>query len=119
MGIVPGAPVSARSPLSSSTATAEAIAASPTLAADTVSNNARISDVVLLLRENVFDFNPPDKYCLVIGNEANGVSEAVKSLATHTVKIPMAKTSESLNAGVSLAITLYELTEGKGKSLIS
>ena len=69
--------------------------------------------------ENVFDFNPPDKYCLVIGNEANGVSEAVKSLATHTVKIPMAKTSESLNAGVSLAITLYELTEGKGKSLIS
>ena len=69
--------------------------------------------------ENVFDFNPPDKYCLVIGNEANGVSGAVKSLATHTVKIPMAKTSESLNAGVSLAITLYELTEGKGKSLIS
>lgn len=69
--------------------------------------------------ENVFDFNPPDKYCLVIGNEANGVSAAVRSLATHTVKIPMAKTSESLNAGVSLAITLYELTEGKGKSLIS
>ncbi len=69
--------------------------------------------------ENVFDFNPPDKYCLVIGNEANGVSTSVRSLATHTVKIPMAKTSESLNAGVSLAITLYELTEGKGKSLIS
>lgn len=69
--------------------------------------------------ENVFDFDPPDKYCLVIGNEANGVSTSVRSLATHTVKIPMAKTSESLNAGVSLAITLYELTEGKGKSLIS
>ncbi len=69
--------------------------------------------------ENVFDFNPPDKYCLVIGNEANGVSKEVRALATHTVKIPMAKTSESLNAGVSLAITLYELTEGKGKSLIN
>lgn len=69
--------------------------------------------------ENVFAFNPPEKYCLVIGNEANGVSKEVRSLATHTVKIPMAKTSESLNAGVSLAITLYELTEGKGKSLIS
>lgn len=68
--------------------------------------------------ENVFEFNPPEKYCLVIGNEANGVSEELFSLATHTVKIPMRETSESLNAGVSLAITLYELTEGKGKSLI-
>lgn len=69
--------------------------------------------------ESVFNFNPPSVYCLVIGNEANGVSEAVKNLATHTVKIPMASQSESLNAGVSLAITIYELTEGKGKSLIS
>ncbi|MBQ7374130.1 MAG: RNA methyltransferase [Clostridia bacterium] len=69
--------------------------------------------------ENVFSFNPPSVYCLVIGNEANGVSETVKSLAKHTVKIPMAKTVESLNAGVSLAITLYTLTEGKNNSLIS
>ncbi len=68
--------------------------------------------------ENVFTFNPPNVYCLVIGNEANGVSDGVKSMATHTVKIPMATTTESLNAGVSLAVTLYELTEGKGKSLI-
>lgn len=69
--------------------------------------------------ESVFTFNPPDTYCLVIGNEANGVTDTIKSLATHTVKIPMAKTSESLNAGISLAVTLYELTEGKGKSLIN
>lgn len=69
--------------------------------------------------ENVFTFNPPERYCLVIGNEANGVSKEVKALATHTVKIPMSKMSESLNAGVSLAVTLYELTEGKGKSLIN
>ena len=68
--------------------------------------------------ENVFKFTPPERYCLVIGNEANGVSNELKNLATHTVKIPMANTVESLNAGVSLAITLYELTEGKGKSLI-
>jgi TrmH family RNA methyltransferase len=68
--------------------------------------------------ESVFSFNPPEKYCLVIGNEANGVSETIKEMATHTVKIPMRETSESLNAGVSLAIALYELTEGKGKSLI-
>ena len=69
--------------------------------------------------ESVFEFSPPNAYCLVIGNEANGVSEVVRSLATHTVKIPMAKTVESLNAGISLAVTLYELTEGKGRSLIT
>ena len=69
--------------------------------------------------ESVFDFNPPDRYCLVIGNEANGVSKEVRSLAAHTVKIPMAKTSESLNAGVSLAILIYEMTEGKNRSLIN
>ncbi len=68
--------------------------------------------------ENVFTFNPPEKYCLVIGNEANGVSEEVKNMATHTVKIPMDSAVESLNAGVSLAITIYTLTEGKGKSLL-
>ena len=68
--------------------------------------------------ENVFDFNLNQDFCLVIGNEANGVSKELKNLATHTVKIPMANTVESLNAGVSLAVTLYELTEGKGKSLI-
>jgi len=68
--------------------------------------------------ENVFTFNPPNEYCLVIGNEANGVSNEIEEIATHTVKIPMKQTSESLNAGISLAVTLYELTEGKGKSLI-
>ena len=69
--------------------------------------------------ENVFTFEPPNTYCLVIGNEANGVSSEVSKLASKTIKIPMANTVESLNAGVSLAVTLYELTEGKGKSLIN
>ena len=69
--------------------------------------------------ENVFNFTPPEKYCLVIGNEANGVSNEVRNLATYTVKIPMATTSESLNAGVSLAVLIYELTEGKNRSLIN
>ena len=69
--------------------------------------------------ESVFSFTPPEKYCLVIGNEANGVSKEVRDLASHTVKIPMSSHSESLNAGVSLAVILYEFTEGKGKSLIT
>lgn len=68
--------------------------------------------------ESVFSFNPPQKYCLVVGNEGNGVSEEARLSAKYTVKIPMSKNSESLNAAISLAVTLYELTEGKNKSLI-
>ncbi len=67
--------------------------------------------------ENVFSFRPPEKFCLVIGNEANGVSDEVRAAAAYTVKIPMSAHSESLNAGVSLAVMLYELTAGKGLPL--
>lgn len=69
--------------------------------------------------ENVFSFQPPEgRFGLVIGNEANGVSERLKASAAHTVKIPMSEKSESLNAGVSLAVMLYELTAGKGRPLV-
>ncbi len=61
--------------------------------------------------ENVFDFLPPTEFTLVIGNEANGVSEAVRSAATHTVKIPMRESQESLNAAVSAGIIMYLLNK--------
>ncbi len=59
--------------------------------------------------ENVFSFTPPKTYALVIGNEANGVSAEVEACATHTVKIPMQATQESLNAAVSAGIIMYVL----------
>ena len=61
--------------------------------------------------ENVFHFMPPRNFCLVIGNEANGVSDEVRALCVNTVKIPMRPTCESLNAGVSAGILMYELSE--------
>ena len=66
----------------------------------------------------MFSFDPADNYCVVIGNEANGVGEIMRSRADGIIGIPMSKNSESLNAAVSLAVVLYALTEGKGKSLI-
>lgn len=68
--------------------------------------------------KSVFAITPPDDYCVVIGNEANGISETVENRADEIVGIPMNGGSESLNAAVSLAVALYTLTEGKGKSLI-
>lgn len=59
--------------------------------------------------EDVFSFSPPPRFCLVIGNEANGVSEEVRRHCTHTVAVPMRGSCESLNAAVSAGILMYEL----------
>lgn len=45
---------------------------------------------------------------LVIGNEGNGVSPGVLSLAHGRLRIPMASETESLNAAVAGSILLYE-----------
>ena len=46
---------------------------------------------------------------ILIGNEANGLSEAVSGLADCKVKIPMEGELESLNAAVSGALFMYEV----------
>ena len=61
--------------------------------------------------ENVFHFQAPKRFALVIGNEANGVSDEVFAQAAHTVKIPMKETQESLNAAISAGIIMYVLAK--------
>ncbi|MBQ7369378.1 MAG: RNA methyltransferase [Clostridia bacterium] len=61
--------------------------------------------------ENVFRFQAPEKFALVIGNEGNGVSDEVAKVAKNTVRIPMQNTQESLNAGVSAGILMYLLSK--------
>ncbi len=65
--------------------------------------------------ENAFTATYDKKFCIVIGNEANGVSPEVKKLATKTLKIPMLNDMESLNAGVSAGILMYALKNFKGE----
>ncbi len=50
-----------------------------------------------------------DSFCLVIGNEGNGISDAVKATATHRLMLPMRGRAESLNAAVAAGIMMYEL----------
>lgn len=52
------------------------------------------------------DMTPPA--VIVIGNEANGVSDAVLDISTQRVKIPIYGRAESLNAGVAAAVMMYE-----------
>ena len=56
------------------------------------------------------DFN---KKIIVIGNEANGVSQEVMETADKKVKIPMLGKTESLNAAVATGVMLYEYVRQK------
>ena len=59
--------------------------------------------------DDVFSYQPPKQFCLVIGNEANGVSQTLKDKAMHKVSIPMQNGMESLNASVSAGLLMYML----------
>jgi TrmH family RNA methyltransferase len=49
---------------------------------------------------------------IIMGNEGNGISPAIRELITHPIRIPSypenAETSESLNVGIATAIVLAE-----------
>lgn len=49
------------------------------------------------------------KTAVIIGNEANGVSDELLELADERIKIPMTGKTESLNAAVATGIILYEI----------
>ncbi len=63
--------------------------------------------------EDVFTFVPPEKHCICIGNEGNGLSDAVRKRADYTVGIPMRDPVESLNAAVSAGVMMYLLGYAK------
>ena len=50
-----------------------------------------------------------EKTAVIIGNEANGVSQKVLELADERIKIPMTGKTESLNAAVATGVILYEI----------
>lgn len=63
--------------------------------------------------ENLFDYNPKNNYCLIMGNEANGISKEVKALSKNFICIPMEEGIESLNVGVAYAVIIYQLKHKK------
>ena len=50
-----------------------------------------------------------NKYCLVMGNEGNGISDEIFDLCDKNLYIKMNDKVESLNVGVACSILLYEL----------
>lgn len=55
--------------------------------------------------EEIYD----EKTGIIIGNEANGITEETAQMADVLVKIPMEGSVESLNAAVASAILMYEV----------
>ena len=54
---------------------------------------------------------------IIMGNEGNGISEEVRAMVTHPIRIPSypkdAETSESLNVSIATAIVLAEFRKGE------
>lgn len=58
--------------------------------------------------DNVFDVGAwPSQLALVMGSEAHGVRDDVRTDATHLVSIPMQRGVESLNVGAATAVLVY------------
>lgn len=54
-----------------------------------------------------------ENLCVIIGNEARGMSEAATELCDFLVKIPIYGKAESLNAAVAAGILLYRCKDGR------
>jgi len=57
------------------------------------------------------------KLALILGNEHDGIREALKNAADHNVRIPMRGFVESLNVSVSAAALLYAATKDRAGDL--
>ena len=63
------------------------------------------------LKGELYNSGTLTKDCaLLIGNEANGLSDEVANKADKLIKIPMAGKVESLNAAIATSILMYEAT---------
>ncbi|MFK5635642.1 23S rRNA (guanosine(2251)-2'-O)-methyltransferase RlmB [Ornithinimicrobium sp. LYQ103] len=50
---------------------------------------------------------------VVVGSEGNGLSRLVRETCDQIVSIPMTGVTESLNAGIATAVTLYEVAQAR------
>lgn len=66
----------------------------------------------LQTNDSIYDIDYK-KSAIIIGNEANGISQEVIEAADKKVKIPMLGKTESLNAAVATGVMLYEYVRQK------
>ncbi|MDR1138256.1 MAG: RNA methyltransferase [Clostridiales bacterium] len=63
--------------------------------------------------DNIYDSSvvqlPKGNKCLVIGNEANGIRQAILETSNYNISLPMLNDLESLNAAVAASVIMYKL----------
>ncbi|TYQ15915.1 UNVERIFIED_CONTAM: TrmH family RNA methyltransferase [Acetivibrio alkalicellulosi] len=64
---------------------------------------------------NYYDLNYKDNVAVIVGNEANGVSDSIREISTDLVKIPMEGGAESLNASVAAGLLMFEVMRNRVK----
>ena len=58
---------------------------------------------------HTFNISSAESYCLVFGNEVNGVSDEIVAEGNIALEIPQVGTKHSLNVSVCLGIVIWEL----------
>jgi tRNA G18 (ribose-2'-O)-methylase SpoU len=58
---------------------------------------------------NYMDFSFPESFCLVLGNEVDGISESLLAHAESAVEIPMLGLKQSLNVSVAYGVIMYHV----------
>lgn len=61
--------------------------------------------------EELFDFEPPQRMALIVGNEVAGVSREVLGQTARRLQIPMVGRKASLNAAVAFGIAAFEIRQ--------
>lgn len=62
--------------------------------------------------ESIQELNTvPEKWALIMGSEAHGLSSDMQNVLDHRIAIPKIGTGESLNVGVAMGILLQNLTQ--------
>ena len=59
--------------------------------------------------KNVFEHKFVSRHALLLGNEANGISEISRQSADEIVSLPMENSLESLNVSVAGSVLMYLL----------
>ncbi len=62
-----------------------------------------------LAGKNLQNYHFPEKCCLVLGNEGNGISQEVQQYCFEYVTIPIHKQAESLNVAVAASILMFSM----------
>ena len=63
--------------------------------------------------ENISNFEFPEKYVLVLGSEAHGISKNIEKLVQQTITIKKLGKGESLNLASAASILMYALTSNQ------